>query len=921
VPDDPDLLDVALRFADGMPIAWSEEASRLSPADASALEKLRQIHAIAQLHRSPDGGEPPIHATMRSSPHVEGGAPIRWGPLEIRERIGRGAYGDVYAAWDSRLGREVALKLLRHRDDGATDSSSLVREAHLISRVRHHNVVTVYGAERIEGRTGLWMEYVRGETLEEYVRRNGPLPAQEVGAIGAVLCAALQAVHHAGVVHRDVKAQNIMREADGRIVLMDFGTGDEAVSADAQVLAGTPAYLAPELLAGASASVASDQYALGVVLFRLATGRYPVDGDHIRSLRSAHLKGALRDIPEQLEHLPETLARGIAKALAHDPAERFASLGELRDALAQAAMPRATSRLAITAVAIASALLVVAFATSRWLKAPASRDTPVTQTLWSGADATTANDGTGSQDGRYISIVDHANGALGIRDLVEDTSKWLVRPTPPQRVESSAISRDASRVAYLWWTGTAYQLRSTSTHAPNADVHVLVDGSSGEYRFVPSDWSPDGRWIAASRSGPDYATDVIVVDSTNGAVRVLKTSDRPAGSRMSFSPDGRHLAYDLGGQQPNHDIGVFRIEESGATEVAYLPNPSRDVIAGWSPDGSRLLFISDRTGAFGLWELDLGHHNAQRLIRPSTDGRPLVVTSTGTLLLHVNVSTRDIHIASVDVESGKLVSPPRPAVSAFVGHNRSPLFSPDGRWLAYLSTRTNAGPGVHLSLQSLEDGGVRQWPLPLGQFRQLSWSPDSSLIAGQASTPEPGVYVIDVATGRFVRIVEAGSFPQLTADRDVVFFRRPSDSQPMEYIERHLSSRTERVVLRGGHMIDPTLSPDGKRVAMIERDGDNWILRVADVDKGIVRDIYRSANERWRPFLRWVPDGRALLFAKQGAFWIIPATGGEPRRVDVGMSTASSSPEDASIHPDRRRIAFVAGETGTEVWAIASVVR
>src|SRR6185436_17857284 len=132
---------------------------------------------------------------------------------------------DVYRARDTRLGRDVALKVLRTRDVINSASTSLVREGHLLSRVRHANVVTVYGADCVNGQIGLWMELIEGETLEQEVRRRGALEPTEVGQIGAVLADALEAVHLAGLVHRDVKAQNVMRDRAGRLVLMDFGSG------------------------------------------------------------------------------------------------------------------------------------------------------------------------------------------------------------------------------------------------------------------------------------------------------------------------------------------------------------------------------------------------------------------------------------------------------------------------------------------------------------------------------------------------------------------------------------------------------------------------------------------------------------------------------------------------------------------------
>ena len=147
-----------------------------------------------------------------------------WGHLRTLERVGRGAFGEVYRAWDTRLDREVALKLLDAPSAGENSSSSIIQEGRLLARVRHPNVVSVYGAEQIGPRIGLWMEFVRGRTLKQIVDAGGTFTGPEAAAIGIDLCHAVDAVHGAQVLHRDIKAQNVMLADDGRAVLMDFGT-------------------------------------------------------------------------------------------------------------------------------------------------------------------------------------------------------------------------------------------------------------------------------------------------------------------------------------------------------------------------------------------------------------------------------------------------------------------------------------------------------------------------------------------------------------------------------------------------------------------------------------------------------------------------------------------------------------------------
>jgi tetratricopeptide (TPR) repeat protein len=256
----------------------------------------------------------------------------RWGPFEQLQRVGRGSFGEVYRAFDPSLQRHVALKLLLpsalNRED---EAAAVLREARAMARLRHPNVVPIYGVDRHEGRIGFWSDFVKGETLAEILAAHGPFGAREAALIGIDICRAIGAVHAAGLVHRDIKAGNIMREEGGRILLMDFGLTHEPGRENDP--SGTPLYMAPELLDGQPATIASDIYAIGVLLFNLLTAQYPVRGADWNQLRSAHASGIRRTLLDARPDLPENLALVIETAIDPNAPKRFVSAGRMAVAL------------------------------------------------------------------------------------------------------------------------------------------------------------------------------------------------------------------------------------------------------------------------------------------------------------------------------------------------------------------------------------------------------------------------------------------------------------------------------------------------------------------------------------------------------------------------------------------------------------
>lgn len=364
-------VDRAIEFLiNGHPVDW--EMAIRDARDDEERARLEDLRGLAQF--AEDEGAPavlglPADGTVGVPPPASPHQPRRWGHLEILDEIGRGAYGVVYRAWDTRLAREVALKLLFDDENGRS-----IEEARRLASVSNPHVVSVYGADRIDGKVGVWMELLKGRTLDATFSDLGPLSEREAIGIAIDVCSAVAAIHAAGLIHRDIKAQNVIRERGGRLVLMDLGASIAVSDFDAAsaALTGTPLYMAPELFDGAGPSVASDIYAIGVLLYRLVTMEFPIEGRTLGDVRRAHAETRRRPLRAARADLGPEFVRIVERCLAPDPAARFPSVVALEQALYEtsgrepASRPRKGHDLGWPVVAGAVALAAVGGAALTW---------------------------------------------------------------------------------------------------------------------------------------------------------------------------------------------------------------------------------------------------------------------------------------------------------------------------------------------------------------------------------------------------------------------------------------------------------------------------------------------------------------------------------------------------------------------------
>ncbi len=254
------------------------------------------------------------------------------GRYRIVRRLGQGGMARVFLAQDESLHRQVAVKVLadRHSDDPHF-IERFQREARAAARLNHPNIVQVYDQSQTAGMSYIVQEYVEGETLKDLIRRESPIEPRRAITIALQILAALRVAHQQGVIHRDVKPQNILVQLDGKIKVADFGiasAGDTEMT-EAGSIVGTAQYLAPEQARGLSVGPPADLYAVGIVLYEMLSGRVPFEGEAAVTVAMRHVQEAPEALTDRNPLVPDALESVVMRALTKDPTQRYQSADEM----------------------------------------------------------------------------------------------------------------------------------------------------------------------------------------------------------------------------------------------------------------------------------------------------------------------------------------------------------------------------------------------------------------------------------------------------------------------------------------------------------------------------------------------------------------------------------------------------------------
>jgi serine/threonine protein kinase len=369
-----DLFEAALEEAPPDPDAWLR-ARGVDSGVRREVVSLLEHHTRAGSFLSDSVVDRVPSLLEEDAPIFEAGTAV--GHYRIDHELGRGAMGRVYRATDTRLGRAVALKALApHLIGDASHRERLRREARAAAALTHSGICTVYALEEIDGQLFIASELVDGQTLRDEIGRGGPRSPDAVVATARELANALASAHAKGVVHRDFKPENIMRNADGRLKILDFGLARLQRAADAPAMAGatmpgalvgTPAYMSPEQLNGQPADARSDVFALGVVLYEYASGAHPFAAATPLAVAARVLESEPAPIASRSPQISATVATLIDRCLRKSPSDRFDSAVAAAEALRAPAIAPSGSFMSMWRVhQLVTMMLYVAVTTVAW---------------------------------------------------------------------------------------------------------------------------------------------------------------------------------------------------------------------------------------------------------------------------------------------------------------------------------------------------------------------------------------------------------------------------------------------------------------------------------------------------------------------------------------------------------------------------
>jgi eukaryotic-like serine/threonine-protein kinase len=849
------------------------------------------------------------------------------GHFRIVSKLGSGGMGVVYRAHDEKLHRTVAIKVVA-RESGTTptDRARIVEEARAASGLSHPHICTVYETGDIDGQAYIAMEFVEGSPLSESIPSGG-LPTDAVVRYGIQIADALAHAHKRGVIHRDLKTANVVISADGRAKVLDFGlarripTEFEATatrSSDshaARGIAGTLAYLAPEVLLGQNADERSDIWALGVVLYEAAAGELPFKGRNEYDLTAAILREPATPLPQSV---PPMIRAIVQRCLAKEPSQRYQQAVEVRAALeAIQSDPGSVStpvrderwswRPAIPVMIGIGAIVLVALfllwrqrdTRSTWERV--ASDGRLTLTLPSEDpvyDPAISPDGkmlcyaVESKDGRTDLFVRRVAGGGLVRVTNDDARESWPRFSPDG--DRIAFTRRESR------DGTP-EIRIVSTFG--GDSTAVIQSAAAPV------WSPSGKELASLRRTPEGNIDLVIAgaDGTNPRVVIRGDSQFPFLRDPAWSPDGLELAVVRGSGGIAGEIWLVPATGGAPRQAMSDPPEVFSDSPAYTADGLGIVHSSNRGGATNIWFYPRRGGLPVRLTAgPGPDAGP-TVAADGTIAF-INSRWRN------SLDTHDLVSGASRTLATHSPYLWGPSFSPDGSEIAF--SRSEVDGSWHL-WKIPTSGGTPQRLTDTGSGEVYSrYARDGSFILFHTwSTPRRIGRV--ARTGGAPAMMAFGedsdAFPDLSPDGTSIAFTRTDRNAERIYVAPAGGGTAKLLTESPGAV--PKWSPDGKRIVFAGNRGYYGGVFVLNADGSNVRKVTDIGG--WPV---WWPDGGQIAFVVIGRngdqeIQVVPSTGGSPRPV-CGIAFSGSN-HLFDISPDGKLLVTTnAIHVSDEIWLL-----
>jgi eukaryotic-like serine/threonine-protein kinase len=785
-----------------------------------------------------------------------------FGPYSILGPLGAGGMGAVYRARDARLGREIAIKVLPEEVAGNHDRLARFElEARSASQLNHPNIITIYEVGEHEATPYIAMELIDGRSLRD-VLDDGKLPSRKAIAIAAQIADGLAAAHERGVVHRDLKPDNVMVTKAGHVKILDFGLAKLAAPTQTDLtlpmqrhpattpgtVMGTVGYMSPEQASGTEADYRSDQFSFGAIVYEMLTGRRAFQA----STSAETLTAIIRDEPVPIDaaSVSQPMRWIVERCLSKTPDERYDStrdlardLARVRDALSDTTSvtagiaPRANvNRRWILPVAVLATGAIVAAIVFLALRHTATPAVPsMTRLTFRRGFITSARF---TPDGASVLYGAGWEGQpIQIFSTRASSAESLALPLPAADVLS--ISREGQLLVSLGRQYTEWFVSNGNL----AEVPLSAGGAPRERleNVQDADWFPDGKSIAVAHN-VDQRT---VLEFPLGQARY---SSPGWISHVRVSPDGEHVAF-IDHPLRGDDEGAVNIMDRGGKRRTLTPVYASAQGLAWRPDGKEIWFTA----------ADLGFFCALRAVTPEGKAR-LVYRSTQRLIVH-----------DIAADGRVLLGSEEPRVGAVV---KTPAF-PTERDLSWLDCSFAASLSADATTLLINEEGEGSHALSavfvrnvdgspatrLGEGFGGDISPDGKWVVAQYVAHKPHLEIIPIGAGEPKQLPATGGdylWPLFTGDgKHVYFASTPGGGAPRMFIQAIDGVSAPKAISPdgyGGTLARKPLSPDGRHIAVI---GPDQKLVLLPIDGGPIEPV-RGAMPH-ESALQFSTDGKSIF--------------------------------------------------------------